>query len=138
MESFGSRLSNGLAGRGRVVFEVKEENFPSTNKIESSIMYDKQGKRLGTIQYEITPEKKAVIQIFSVEDWSPRYRYPNRFLKWYVENTYSRGMVAVEGNIFSTDTHTHERLEVFRGEGFEVQEMGAMAGHMQYFVKLVF
>jgi len=45
-------------------------------------------------------------------------------------------MHAITGSIFSTDTKTGDKLDVFKSQGFNVREKGAMAGHREYTVEI--
>jgi len=132
MEDLGDRMAASFGGRGSVVFEVKEENLPSANKMEAVNMYNKEGKILGKITYAILPDNKVEIQGFSIDDWNVKLKYGARLLKWYVSRMRKRGFETVTGGIFSTDTRTHDKLELFKEQGFKVKEMGSMAGHNEY------
>jgi hypothetical protein len=132
LEDFGDRMAATFGGRGSVVFEVKEENLPSANKIEAVNMYNKEGKILGKITYAILPDNKVEIQGFNIDDWTAKLKYGPRLLKWYVSRMRRRGFMSVMGGIFSTDTRTHDKLEIFKEQGFLIKEMGSMAGHTEY------
>lgn len=136
-EPAGDRLANSLAGRGKVVFEVKEENLPSANKMEALSMYNVSGKILGKMTYALLPDSKAEIQGFAIDDWDPKSRNGQRMLRWFVNYMRKKGMDAIQGGIFSTDTRTADKLDMFRAEGFEIKEMGSMAGHTEYHVELL-
>jgi hypothetical protein len=139
MERFGDRMSAMFGRRGRVFFEIREENVPSSVKIESLRMYEKKGKEarsLGKIVYAIHPDKRVEIQGFHVEDWAEKNQFPYRMLKWFVHHMRKRRMIRIEGGIFSTDTKTGDKLDVFKTQGFNVREMGAMAGHIEYHVEM--
>lgn len=136
MEDFGDRMAATFGGRGSVVFEVKEENLPSANKMEAVNMYNKEGKILGKITYALLPDQKVEIQGFNIDDWTEKFRYGSRLLKWYVGRMRKRGFVSISGGIFSTDTRTHNKLEIFKDLGFQVKEMGSMAGHTEYQVMM--
>jgi len=135
MESFGENLSARLTGRPRVVFEVKEENLASSNKVEAVSMYNREGKILGKITYAILPDNSVEIQGFAIDDWTPKHNTGNRMLAWYVRYMRKRGFMKITGGIFSTDTRTADKLEMFRQEGFDIKEMGSMAGHNEYHVE---
>jgi len=137
LESFGDRLSARFTGKPKVVFEVKEENLPSSNKIEAAHMYNRDGKILAKITYAILPENTVEIQGFAIDDWSEKADTGLRILKWYVGFMRRRGYSSISGGIFSTDTRTADKLEMFRGLGFSIKEMGSMAGHNEYRVELV-
>jgi hypothetical protein len=139
MEPFGDRMSAMFGGKGKVFFELREENVPSAVKIESIKMYEKKGKEardLGKIIYAIHPDKKVEIQGFHVEDWTPKGEFPYRMLNFFVVRMRKRKMHTIIGGIFSTDTKTGDKLDVFKTQGFTVREKGAMAGHMEYHVEL--
>jgi len=135
MESFGENLSARLTGRPRVVFEVKEENLASSNKVEAVSMYNREGKILGKITYAILSDNSVEIQGFAIDDWTPKHNTGNRMLAWYVRYMRKRGFMKITGGIFSTDTRTADKLEMFRQEGFDIKEMGSMAGHNEYHVE---
>ena len=137
LEGFGDRLGASFGGRGKVVFDVKEENLPSSDKIEAVSMYNEQGKILGKITYALLKDQKAEIQGFAIDDWDPKARNGQRMLRWYVNFMRKRRMNAVTGGIFSTDTRTSDKLDMFRAEGFEIKEVGSMAGHTEYHVELL-
>jgi hypothetical protein len=137
MESLGDKLSATFSGRSKVVFDVKEENLPSSNKIEAVHMYNMEGKILGKITYEILPDKKVEIQGFAIDDWSPKDRNGQRILRWFVGFMRKRGTNEIAGGIFSTDTRTSDKLDMFRAEGFSIKEVGSMAGHNEYHVELL-
>ncbi len=137
MESFGEDLSARLTGRPRVVFDVKEENLASSNKMEAASMFNREGKILGKITYAILPSNSVEIQGFAIDDWTEKNRTGNRMLAWYIGYMRRRGFMSITGGIFSTDTRTADKLEMFRQEGFEIKEMGSMAGHNEYHVELV-
>ncbi len=136
LEGFGDRLRARLAGRGMVVFDVREENLPSAHKIESATMYTTKGKPLAKLTYSLLPENLVEIQGFSIEDWSERTRAGQRLLRWFVGYIANRGYLKISGGIYSTDTRTADKLDIFRAEGFEIKEMGSMAGHTEYQVML--
>ena len=136
-EGFGDSLAAKFGGRGKVIFDVKEENLPSSNKIEAAHMYDMKGKILGKITYAILPDKKVEIQGFAIDDWEPKARNGQRMLRWFISYMRRKGMDAIQGGIFSTDTRTADKLDMFRAEGFEIKEMGSMAGHTEYHVELL-
>jgi hypothetical protein len=48
-----------------------------------------------------------------------------------------RGINEIVGGIFSTDTRTSDKLDMFRAEGFSIKEVGSMAGHNEYHVELL-
>lgn len=137
LEGFGDRLGASLGGRGKVYFDVKEENLPSSDKIEAVSMYNDQGKILGKITYALLPDQKAEIQGFAIDDWNPKARNGQRMLRWYVNFMRRRRMNVIAGGIFSTDTRTSDKLDMFRSEGFEIKEVGSMAGHNEYHVELL-
>jgi len=137
MESLGERISASLTGRPKVVFDVKEENLASSNKMEAVNMYNREGKILGKITYAILPSNSVEIQGFAIDDWTEKHRTGNRMLAWYIGYMRRRGFMSITGGIFSTDTRTADKLEMFRQEGFEIKEMGSMAGHNEYHVELV-
>ncbi|MBM4250306.1 MAG: hypothetical protein FJ149_13000, partial [Euryarchaeota archaeon] len=91
MESFGENLSARLTGRPRVVFEVKEENLASSNKVEAVSMYNREGKILGKITYAILSDNSVEIQGFAIDDWTPKHNTGNRMLAWYVRYMRKRG-----------------------------------------------
>jgi len=136
-EGIGDRLANSLGGRSKVVFDVKEENLPSANKIEAVHMYNMEGKILGKITYAILPDKKVEIQGFAIDDWNPKAHNGQRVLRWYINFMKKRGINVISGGIFSTDTRTSDKLDMFRAEGFEIKEVGSMAGHNEYHVELL-
>jgi hypothetical protein len=137
MESFGDKLAATFSGRSKVVFDVKEENLPSSNKIEAVHMYNMEGKILGKITYAILPDKNVEIQGFAIDDWSPKEHNGQRILKWFVGLMKKRGVNEITGGIFSTDTRTSDKLDMFRAEGFSIKEVGSMAGHNEYHVELL-
>ncbi len=137
LESFGEGLSARLTGRPRVVFDVKEENLASANKVEAASMYNREGKILGKITYAIMSDNSVEIQGFAIDDWTEKHRTGNRMLAWYIGHMRKRGFLKITGGIFSTDTRTADKLEMFRQEGFEIKEMGSMAGHNEYHVELL-
>jgi len=136
-ESFGEGLAATFSGRSKVVFDVKEENLQSENKIEAIHMYNMKGKVLGKITYEVMPDKKVEIQGFAIDDWTPKERNGQRILKWFVGHMRKRGVNEIMGGIFSTDTRTSDKLDMFRAEGFTIKEVGSMAGHNEYHVELL-
>jgi hypothetical protein len=139
MEAFGDRMAAMFGGKGKVFFELREENVPSAVKIESIKMYEKKGKEardLGKIIYAIHPDKKVEIQGFHIEDWNEKCAFPGRMLKFFVGRMKKRRMDQIIGGIFSTDTKTGDKLDIFKGAGFTVREKGAMAGHMEYHVEI--
>jgi hypothetical protein len=140
-ESFGDRVSARLTGKTAVYFDVKEENLPSPNKMEAANMYNDAGKILAKITYAIIPvsetEKKVEIQGFAIDDWNEKSRTGERLLKWYIGFMRKRGYAAIAGGIFSTDTRTADKLDMFRNEGFEIKEIGSMAGHNEYHIELI-
>jgi N-acetylglutamate synthase-like GNAT family acetyltransferase len=136
-EGFGDSLAAKFGGRGKVIFDVKEENLPSSNKIEAAHMYDMKGKILGKITYAILPDKKVEIQGFAIDDWNPKAHNGQRILKWFVGQMRKRGINEIVGGIFSTDTRTSDKLDMFRAEGFSIKEVGSMAGHNEYHVELL-
>lgn len=139
MEGFGDRMKATFGGMGKIFFELREENVPSALKIESVKMYEKRGKEardLGKIIYAIHPDKKVEIQGFHVEDWNEKSRFPYRMLKFFVIRMRKRRMHTITGGIFSTDTKTGDKLDVFKTQGFTVREKGSMAGHMEYQVEI--
>lgn len=141
MEGFGDNLSARLTGRPRVVYEVREENLASANKVEAVSMYNRdrenQGKILGKITYAILPDNSVEIQGFAIDDWTPKHNTGNRILSWFVRYIRKRGFMKISGGIFSTDTRTADKLEMFREEGFDIKEMGSMAGHNEYHVEYI-
>jgi len=139
MESFGDRMAAMFGGKGQVFFEVKEENVPSSVKIESLKMYQKKGQEardLGKIIFAIHQDNKVEIQGFHIEDWTPKNSFPLRMLKFFVSRMKKRKMNMITGSIFSTDTKTGDKLDIFKSQGFAVREKGAMAGHREYLVEL--
>jgi len=139
MEPFGDRMAAMFGGKGRIFFELKEENVPSAMKIESLKMYEKKGqdaRDLGKIIYAIHTDQKVEIQGFHVEDWAPKNQFPMRMLKFFVSRMRKRRMHGISGSIFSTDTKTGDKLDVFKSQGFNVREKGAMAGHREYTVEI--
>lgn len=136
LESFVERLRARLARRGMVVFDVREENLPSAHKIESATMYTTRGRPLAKLTYSLMPDDKVEIQGFSIEDWSEKTRAGQRLLRWFVGYISSKGFMRISGGIYSTDTRTADKLDMFRAEGFEIKEMGSMAGHTEYQVFL--
>jgi hypothetical protein len=139
MEPFGDRMAALFGGKGRVFFELKEENVPSAVKIESLKMYERKGQEardLGKIIYAIHQENNVEIQGFHIEDWTPKNQFPLRMLKFFVVRMRKRRMHAISGSIFSTDTKTGDKLDVFKSQGFNVREKGAMAGHREYTVEI--
>ena len=137
LESFGDRFSASLTGKQKVVFDVKEENVPSANKMEAANMYNHDGKILGKITYAILPEHRIEIQGFAIDDWSEKSNTGARMLKWFVGFMRRRNVASISGGIFSTDTRTADKLDMFRAEGFEIKEVGSMAGHNEYHVELI-
>jgi hypothetical protein len=137
LESFGDRLSASFTGMQKVVFDVREENLPSSNKMEAANMYNREGKILGKITYALLPEHKVEIQGFAIDDWSEKARTGERMLRWFVGFMRRRGMVSISGGIFSTDTRTADKLDMFRTQGFEIKEVGSMAGHNEYHIELI-
>jgi hypothetical protein len=137
MEGLGDKMAATFGGRSKVVFDVKEENLPSSNKIEAANMYNMEGKILGKITYAILPDKKVEIQGFAIDDWNPKERYGPRILKWFVGFMKKRGVNEIAGGIFSTDTRTSDKLDMFRTEGFTIKEVGSMAGHNEYHIELL-
>jgi N-acetylglutamate synthase-like GNAT family acetyltransferase len=137
LESFGENLSARLTGRPKVVFDVKEENLASSNKVEAASMYTRDGKILGKVTYAILPDNSVEIQGFAIDDWIEKNRTGNRMLVWFIGHARKRGFMKITGGIFSTDTRTADKLEMFRQEGFEIKEMGSMAGHNEYHVELL-
>ena len=137
LESLGERISASLTGRPKVVFDIKEENLASSNKMEAANMYNREGKILGKITYAILPDNSVEIQGFAIDDWTEKHHTGNRMLAWYVGFMRKRGYMKIIGGIFSTDTRTADKLEMFRQEGFEIKEMGSMAGHNEYHVELL-
>ncbi|MEM2868858.1 MAG: hypothetical protein QW379_00340 [Thermoplasmata archaeon] len=137
MEAFADRLAARLSGRGMVVFDVREENLPSAHKIESATMYSVETKRpMAKLTYALLPDNKVEIQSFNIEDWSEKARAGQRLLRWFVRYIAARGVTTIAGGIYSTDTRTADKLDMFRAEGFEIKEMGSMAGHTEYQVLL--
>jgi N-acetylglutamate synthase-like GNAT family acetyltransferase len=100
-------------------------------------MYNMKGKVLGKITYEVMPDKKVEIQGFAIDDWTPKERNGQRILKWFVGHMRKRGVNEIMGGIFSTDTRTSDKLDMFRAEGFTIKEVGSMAGHNEYHVELL-
>jgi len=137
LESMGDSISARLTGRPRVVFDVKEENLASANKVEAASMYTRDGKILGKITYAIMPDNSVEIQGFAIDDWTEKNHTGRRMLAWYIGYVRKRGFLKITGGIFSTDTRTADKLEMFRQEGFEIKEMGSMAGHNEYHVELL-
>ena len=144
MEPFGDRWGNMLGGRGAVYFELVEENVPTTVKTETIKMYEKTkteaGERaartLGKIVYTIDAEKKVEIQGFHIEDWNDKKKFPYRLLAFFVYQMRRKRAKSIVGGVYSTDTKTGEKLDVFKSNGFQVREMGAMAGHNEYHVEI--
>ena len=137
IEGFFDRLSARLSGRGMVVFDIREENLPSAHKIESATMYSTATKRpMAKLTYGLLPDNRVEIQSFNIEDWSEKARAGQRLLKWFIKYISGRGYTTIAGGIYSTDTRTADKLDMFRSEGFEIKEMGSMAGHTEYQVLL--
>ncbi|MEW5760527.1 MAG: hypothetical protein AB1779_07160 [Candidatus Thermoplasmatota archaeon] len=138
LEGFSDRMKGLVKGWSKVYFEVKEENLPSANKIEVIRMFNKKGRMLGKITYELTPDLTVKIQGFSIDDWSKKENFGHRLLKWYIDHIRKRNFQAIEGGIYSTDARTSDRLDIFKAFGFDVRELGSMAGHTEYKVELRF
>lgn len=121
----------------KLFFEVREENVPSSVKIETVRMYEKtkagDARLIGRMTYALHPDARVEIQGFHIEDWDEKAKFASRFVKWFQWFARKkRKGGALTGGIFSTDTRTGEKLEAFRSLGFSVKEAGSMAGHSEY------
>ena len=141
LENFGDRLAASLGGRGRVVFEVSEERGMGTSPTFVVRVYQWAGKNqaprsLGQMAFALHPDRRAEIQSFTIEDWDVKRLYGPRLLRWFLWFAKSKKRATVaNGNIFGTDMHTSEKLEVFRTHGFDIREMGSMSGHLEYAIE---
>ncbi len=139
-ESFGDRLSATFGGRGKVVFEVVDERGISQAPAFTIRLYQystsQAPKVLGQMAFLVHPDRRAEIQSFTIEDWSEKGMYGNRLIKWFIGFVRRKKKArSINGQIFGTDMHTGKKLDVFRAFGFDIREMGSMAGHMEYAVE---
>ena len=139
-EGFGDRLSASFGGRGKVVFEVIDERGMGPVPAFTIRMYQystkQEPKVLGQVGFVVHPDRRAEIQSFGIEDWNETGMFGHRLLKWFIGYARSKKRVkSINGQIFGTDMHTGKKLDVFRSFGFDIREMGSMAGHMEYAIE---
>jgi hypothetical protein len=61
--------------------------------------------------------------------------YPQRLLKWFVVEMRLGGLRSIEGSLFGLSASGHDKLVLFRENGFEMMEMGTMTGRSEYSIK---
>lgn len=134
-ESFPDNIISLLRGREKVFFEIREEANNQGSILKTARMYDAGGRILGSIAYELTPDDRALVHNFQVESWSQRSMYPQRLLKWFVVEMRLGGLRSIEGSLFGLSASGHDKLVLFRENGFEMMEMGTMTGRSEYSIK---
>jgi len=136
-EPFPDSFISLLRRRDKVFFEVRVEAENSGTAFKTVRMYDVGGRVLGSIAYELIPDNRALIHGFQVENWSQRSMHPQRLLRWFIGEMRLEGMVSIEGSLFGLSASGHDKMMLFKENGFEIMEMGTITGRSEYSIKKV-
>ena len=118
----------------KVIFEYKYEHPSAEGEVKSISMFKDEGDQLGKLEYLINGST-AKLNVFNIMDWSSA-RYAETLLAKFLKIIRKEKAQIVEHLMYDTDDKTHNKLALFRENGFLVESRGNITGYSEYFLRM--
>ena len=117
----------------KVIYEFKFERPTTEGEIKSINMYkESDGDHLGKIEYLVNGGTLK-LHVFNVLNWSSNV-YGDALMEKFIKVARREKAKKIEHEMYDTDNKTHNKLSLFKNNGFEVESRGNITGYNQYFL----
>ena len=119
----------------KVIFEFKFEHPSAEGEIKSINMYkESDGAQLGKLEYLVNGAT-AKLNVFNITDWSTS-KYGEALLAKFLKQVRKEKAHTIVHQMFDTDNKTHNKLTLFRENGFTVESRGNITGYSEYYLTI--
>jgi len=119
----------------RVIFEYKFERPTENGEVRSINMFkDNDGAQLGKLEYQ-RKGTSAVLNVFNVMDWSSP-KYGEALMEKFLKIMRKEKVRVIDHEMYDTDNKTHNKLMLFKNNGFLVESRGNITGYHQFYLRL--
>ncbi len=119
----------------KIIFEYKFERPTTEGEVKSINMFkEADGDQLGKVEY-VRNGNSIKLTVFNIFNWSTE-KYAMVLMDKFLKLIRKEKAQVIEHDMYDTDDKTHNKISIFKQNGFIVENRGNITGYNQYYLKI--